>query len=130
MPSAEGLKKIKIKYWSYHVWLRGSQFSLPTFSMQNFCGPLLPVFIRHQIIKNTNRMLYFTRKVQHNVWENVSFNFVYPSNQQTPPQEDDRFLWQTAGVSFFFHCPFLSQTANRTSVIISKTLSNTVIFPF
>lgn len=28
---------------SYHVWLRGSQFSLPTFSMQNFWGPLLPM---------------------------------------------------------------------------------------
>lgn len=30
---------------SYHVWLRGSQFSLPTFSMQNFWGPLLPLWI-------------------------------------------------------------------------------------
>lgn len=26
-----------------HVWLRGSQVSLPTFSMQNFWGPLLPM---------------------------------------------------------------------------------------
>lgn len=25
------------------MWLRGSQFSLPTFSMQNFWGPLLPM---------------------------------------------------------------------------------------
>lgn len=33
---------------SYQVWLRGSQFSLPTFSMQNFCGPLLPVTLRQQ----------------------------------------------------------------------------------
>lgn len=27
---------------THHVWLRGSQVSLPTLSMQNFCGPLLP----------------------------------------------------------------------------------------
>lgn len=27
---------------THQVWLRGSQVSLPTFSMQNFCGPLLP----------------------------------------------------------------------------------------
>lgn len=25
------------------MWLRGSHVSLPTLSMQNFCGPLLPV---------------------------------------------------------------------------------------
>lgn len=34
--------------WSYHVWLRGSQFSLPTFSMQNFWGPLLPIWINNK----------------------------------------------------------------------------------
>lgn len=27
---------------THHVWLRGSQVSLPTLSMQNFWGPLLP----------------------------------------------------------------------------------------
>lgn len=28
---------------TYHVWLRGSHVSLPTLSIQNFWGPLLPV---------------------------------------------------------------------------------------
>lgn len=31
---------------AHQVWLRGSQVSLPTLSMQNFCGPLLPVIQR------------------------------------------------------------------------------------
>lgn len=110
----KGLKR-KQKYWSYHVWLRGSQFSLPTFSMQNFCGPLLPVFIRHQAIKKYKRYHCISQEK----YSMCHLIVAYPSNQRSPPQEDDRFPWQTAGVSFFFHCPFLSQTANRTSALLA-----------
>lgn len=34
---------------THQVWLRGSQVSFPTFSMQNFCGPLLPA---EKMVKN------------------------------------------------------------------------------
>ncbi len=47
---------IKYDFWSYHVWLLGSQFSFPTFSIQNFCGPLLPTEITTHLLMNTSSL--------------------------------------------------------------------------
>lgn len=42
---------------THHVWLRGSHVSFPTFSMQNFCGPLLPAMQRKNWLKKKNKSI-------------------------------------------------------------------------
>lgn len=57
---------------THHVWLLGSQVSLPTLSMQNFWGPLLPViqgkvyFVSTQMVfpKVTKRHSSFPPQLQ------------------------------------------------------------------
>lgn len=43
---------------THQVWLLGSHVSLPTFSIQNFCGPLLPVSATaHKKINHQNHRI-------------------------------------------------------------------------
>lgn len=45
--------------WTTHqVWLRGSQVSFPTFSMQNFWGPLLPTETERKMVNKINHCKY------------------------------------------------------------------------
>lgn len=104
--------------WSYHVWLRGSQFSLPTFSMQNFWGPLLPIWVN-----NKDTVYEINTSVLVVKYPATIFNiiiFIYPSDRQSHLQAGDRSLWQTAAVSSSSHYPSPSQTV-KTSFCVKHT---------
>lgn len=122
---------------SHQVWLLGSHVSLPTLSMQNFCGPLLPE-------GKADRMLFITSCSDHVTvmrlmrWKETNPSecfcvdetwwdcahcllllwwwWLLDNNWRTPHlsarrillQEVGRFLWQTAAGESFSRCPSLS----------------------
>lgn len=111
---------------THQVWLRGSHVSLPTFSMQNFWGPLLPGGWR--IPRKQLKCTRVTRSVHHFVrlwrlrmssWKSekrLERLKTHPWAQRSRPAEACRCLSRTASNADAPRYPPPSRTAHKHTV--------------